>query len=127
MTLIKKLIVKIKTKSKNIFAKLYPPNWSEELFVLKKVKNTGLWTYIISDPKGEEIVGTFYENEFQKANQKQFRTEKIIKSKGDKLYVKWKGHSSSVTVGLIKMSSINEWIFSRTKIFSRSEIWIRFV
>ena len=127
MTLIKKLIVTIKIKSKNIFEKIYTPNWSEELFVLKKVKNTGLWTYIISDPKGEEIVGTFYENEFQKANQKQFRTEKIIKRKGDKLFVKWEGHSSSVTVGLIKMSSINEWIFSRTKIFSRSEIWIRFV
>ena len=44
---------------------------------------------------GEEIVGTFYENELQKTNQKEFRTEKVIKRKGDKLYVKWKGYDNS--------------------------------
>ena len=43
---------------------------------------------------GENIVGTFYENELQKAEQKEFRIEKIIKRKGDQLYVKWKGYSS---------------------------------
>ena len=48
--------------------------------------------YVISDHKGEEIFGTFYEKEFQKANQKKFRVEKIIKRKDDKLYVKWKGY-----------------------------------
>ena len=52
-------IVRI-SKYKNIFAKGYTPNWSEEVFVIKKVKNTVPWTYIISDLKGEEIVGTFY-------------------------------------------------------------------
>ena len=54
-------IVRI-SKYKNIFAKGYVPNWSEEVFVIKKVKNTVPWTYVISDLKGEEIVGTFYEN-----------------------------------------------------------------
>ena len=44
---------------------------------------------------GEEIVGTFYENELQKTNQKEFRTEKVIKRKGDKLYVKWEGYNNS--------------------------------
>ena len=44
---------------KNIFAKVYVPNWSEEVFVIKKVKNTVPWTYVINDPNGEEIVGTF--------------------------------------------------------------------
>ena len=53
-----------------------------------KVKNTVPWTYIISDLNGEEIDGTFYEKEFQKTNQTEFRVEKIIKRKGDKLYVK---------------------------------------
>ena len=40
-----------------------------------------LWTYVFSDLKGEEIVEIFYEKEFQKANQKQFRVEKVIKRK----------------------------------------------
>ena len=53
------------------------------------------YTYIINDLNGEEIVGTFYENELQKANQKEFRIINVIKRKGDKLYVKWKGHNNS--------------------------------
>ena len=57
-------IVRI-SKYKNIFAKGYVPNWSEEAFVIRKVKNTVSWTYVISDLKGEEIVGTFYEKELQ--------------------------------------------------------------
>ena len=51
-------IVRI-SKYKNIFAKGYVPNWSEEVFVIKKVKITVPWTYVISDLKGEEIGGTF--------------------------------------------------------------------
>ena len=51
------------TKYKNIFAKGYVSNWSEEVFVIKNVKNTVPWTYVISDLKTEEIVGTFYEKE----------------------------------------------------------------
>ena len=53
------------------------------------------WTQIISDLNGEEIVGSFYEKELQKANQKKFRIEKVIKRKGNKLYVKWKGYNNS--------------------------------
>ena len=48
------------------------PNWSEEIFVIKKVKNTVPWTYVISDLNGEEIAWTFYENELQKTNQIEF-------------------------------------------------------
>ena len=44
---------------------------------------------------GEEITRTFYEKEFQKTNQEKFRMEKVIKRKGDKLYVKWKGYDHS--------------------------------
>ena len=83
------------SKYKNIFAKGYTPNWSEEVFVIKKVKNTVPWTYVINDLNGEEIIGTFYEKELQKTNQKEFRIEKILKKKGDKLYVKWKGYDNS--------------------------------
>ena len=83
------------SKYKNIFAKGYTPNWSEEVSVIKKVKNAVLWTYVISDLNGEEIIGTFYEKELQKTNQQEFRIEKVIKRKGDKLYIKWKGYDNS--------------------------------
>ena len=83
------------SKFKNIFAKGYTPNWSEEVFLIKKVKNTVPWTYVINDLNGEENIETFYEKELQKTNQKEFRIEKVIKRKGDKLYVKWKGYDNS--------------------------------
>ena len=83
------------SKYKNIFAKGYMPNWSEEIFVIKKIKNTVPWTYVINDLNGEEIIGTFYENELQGANQQEFKIEKVTKKKGDKLYVKWKGYHNS--------------------------------
>ena len=47
------------SKYKNIFAKGYVPNWSEEVFEIISVKNTVPWTYVISDLKGEEIDGAF--------------------------------------------------------------------
>ena len=76
------------SKYKNIFDKGYIPNWSEEVFVVSKIKNAVPWTYVINDLNGEEIIGTFYEKELQKTNQQEFRIEKVIKRKGDKLYVK---------------------------------------
>ena len=54
------------SKYKNIFAKGYTPNWSKEVFVIEKVKNTVPWTYVINDLIGEEIIGTFYEKELQR-------------------------------------------------------------
>ena len=47
------------SKHKNVLIKGYVPNWSEEVFVIKKVKNAVPWTYIISDFNWEEIAGTF--------------------------------------------------------------------
>ena len=67
------------SKYKNIFAKRYTPNWSEGIFVIKKVKNTVPCTYVINDLNGEEIIGTFYEKELQKTNQQECRLEKVIK------------------------------------------------
>ena len=83
------------SKYKNIFAKGYMPNWSEELFVIKKVKNTVPWIYVIIDVDGEEIIGSFYEKELQKTNQEEFRIENVAKRKGNKIYVKWKGYNNS--------------------------------
>ena len=83
------------SKYKNLFAKGYTRNWSEEIFVIKEMKNTVSWTYVINDLNGEETIGTLYEKELQKTNQEEFRIEKVIKKKGDRLYVKWKGYDSS--------------------------------
>ena len=83
------------SKYKNIFAKRYMPNWSEEVFIIKKIKIAIPWTYVINDLNGEEIIGAFYEKELQKTNQEEFRIEKVIRRKGDKLYVKWKGYDNS--------------------------------
>ena len=44
----------------------YDLNWSKEIFIIKKVKNTVQWQHVISDLNGEEIVRTFYEKELQK-------------------------------------------------------------
>ena len=57
------------SKYKNIFTKGYTPNWSEEVFVFSKIKNTFPWTYVINDLDGEEIIETYYEKELQKTNQ----------------------------------------------------------
>ena len=78
------------SKYKNIFAKGYTSNWSEEVFVIRKAKNTVPWTYVINDLNGDEIIGTFYAKKLQKTNQQEFRIEKVINKKGDKLHVKWK-------------------------------------
>ena len=91
------------SKYKNIFAKGYTPNWSEEVFVIKKVKNTVPWTYVINDLNSEKVIETFYEKELQKTNRKEFRIEKRIKRKGQKLYVKWKRYDNS----------FNNWIDKR--------------
>ena len=94
------------SKYKNIFAKGYMPNWSEAIFVIKKVRNTVPWTYIINDLNGEEIFGTFYEKELQGTNQQEYRIERVIKKKGDKLYVKWKSYNNSFNSWIDKKSTI---------------------
>ena len=76
------------SKYKNSFVKGHTANWSKEVFIIKKVKNTVSWAYVINDLNGEKIVETFLEKELKKTNQKEFRIEKVIKKKCNKLYVK---------------------------------------
>ena len=83
------------SKYKNIFVKGYTKNWSESVFVIKKVKNAVPWTYVIYDLNGQNIIGTFYVKELQKTNHQKCKIEKVIKRKGKKLYAKWKGYDSS--------------------------------
>ena len=88
------------SKYKNIFAKGYTPNWSEEIFIINKINNTVLWTYVISDMNSEDITGSFNEKELQSTNRQKYRIEKLIKRKDNKLYVKWKEY----------YDSFNSWI-----------------
>ena len=83
------------SKYKNIFAKGYAKNWSQEVFVVSKIKNTVPCTYAISDLNSEDITGSFYEKELQETTQEKFRIKKVIKRKGDKLCFKWKGYDNS--------------------------------
>ena len=82
------------SKYKNIFVKGICLIGVKKYLLLKKLK-TIPWTYVINDLSVEEIIGTFYEKELQKTNQEGFRIEKVIRRKGDKLYVKWKGYDNS--------------------------------
>ena len=65
------------------------------VFLVKKFKNTVPWTYVINDLNGEDIIARFYEKELQRTNQKEFRIKKVLRKKGGKLYVKWKGYDNS--------------------------------
>ena len=96
------------SKYKYIFTKGYTPNWSEKIFAIKKIKRAVPWTYVTSDLNGDEIIGTFYEKELLKTNQQEFRIKKVIKKKGDKLYLKLKGYDSS----------FNSWIDKNDLAFS---------
>ena len=91
------------SKYKNIFAKGSMPDWSEEIFIIKKIKNAVPWTYVLNELNSKEIIGTFYKNELQATNQQKFRVGEVIKRKGDKLYVKWKGFDNS----------FNSWIYKK--------------
>ena len=86
--------VRISKYKRQVFDKGYTPNWTEELFIVDKINPTKPITYSIVDLMGEEIKGTFYEQELQKAKQQTFRIEKIIKRDNKKkmALVKWSGY-----------------------------------
>ena len=84
------------SKYKNIFAKGYAPNWSEEIFVIKKVKNTVPWTYVINDLNNEEIIGSFYEKKLQ------YLKEKVINC-----MLNGKDMTIHLLVGLIRKTLYN--------------------
>ena len=80
------------TKKKKTFEKGYTPRWTEEVFTVSRVQYTDPPTYKITDYNGEEIQGSFYEQELQKTTQEIFRIEKVIRRRGKKSLVKWLGY-----------------------------------
>ena len=84
--------VRISKYKRKTFDKGHTPNWTEEVFTIDKIQMTHPITYKIRDGNGEKIQGTFYGEELQKTEQKIYRIEKIIRKRGNKALVKWKGY-----------------------------------
>lgn len=80
------------SKYKGCFQKGYTPNWSTEIFIIRKVNNTKPTTYMIEDIRRQPILGCFYNEELQKTKHPTvYLIEKVIRKKGNKLFVKWLG------------------------------------
>lgn len=80
------------SKYKSVFDKGYTPNWTTEIFKVRKVQYTDPYTYLLEDEKGDDIEGGFYEHEIQSVKHPDaFLVEKFIRKKGDNVYVKWLG------------------------------------
>lgn len=91
------------SKYKSVFDKGYTPNWTSEIFKIRKVQHTVPYTYLLEDAEGTEILGGFYECEILKVLYPDlFLVEKIIRRKGNKVYVKWLGFDNSHNVWLDK-------------------------
>ena len=82
-------------KKKKVFEKGYTTRWTEEIFMIKEIRDTNPITYILEDLQGEEIKGSFYEPELQKTQQQIFRIEKVLEEENGKSFVKWKGYSDN--------------------------------
>ena len=82
-------------KYKNIFANVFALNYSEEVFVIKKVKKLCQGHMLLMIFMEKNFFERFTKKNCKKTNQKEFRIEKVIKRKDDKLCVKWKGHNNS--------------------------------
>lgn len=84
------------SKYKHVFSKGYTPNWTTEVFKIRKVQQTNPQTYLLIDSKGDIIQGSFYKEELQKVGDPNlYLVERIIKKDGDKVFVKWLGFDSS--------------------------------
>lgn len=91
------------SKHREAFSKGYTPNWSNEIFYVKKVKLTNPRTYILQDDGNVEIQGAFYEVELQKVKHPDvYLVEKILRRKGNKVYVKWLGFDKSHNQWILK-------------------------
>ena len=91
------------SKHREAFYKGYTPNWSTEIFQIRKVQLTNPTTYLLKDYKNDDIKGGFYEEEMQKVKHPNvFLVEKILRKKGNKVFVKWLGFDKSHNSWILK-------------------------
>ena len=105
-------IVRISLKRRELFDK--PTGnikWSEELFKIFKINKSNVISYQIKDMNDEMLKGIFYEKELQlsKHNTGEYIIEKILKTKGNQIYVKWRGYNSSFNSWIDK-NSVTKYI-----------------
>lgn len=83
-------------KYNHIFEEGYTPNWTTEIFKIRKIQYTNPVTYLLSDFEGKDIQGSIYEEELQSAkNPNVYLVEKILRKKNNKVFVKWLGFDNS--------------------------------
>ena len=105
-------LVRISLKRRELFDK--PTGnikWSEELFKIYKINKSNVISYQIKDMNDEIIKGIFYEKELQltKNNTGEYIIEKILKTKGNQMYVKWRGYSNNFNSWIDK-NSVTKYI-----------------
>lgn len=84
------------SKHRKLFDKGYTTNWTNEIFKIRKVNYTNPTTYLLEDNEGQQVLGGFYELELQRVKYPDFHlVEKVLKRKGNMIYVKWLGYPSS--------------------------------
>ena len=98
--------VRITKNKKFVFDKGYTQRWTEKVFKISKIQLTIPVTYKITDYNGQEIQGSFYEQEHQKMSQSTFRIEKVLKRRVDKSLEKWMGYPKS----------FNSWIDTKAMV-----------
>ena len=90
------------SKWKKTFEKGFTPNWTEEIYIVKEIIFTKPVTYKLKDLMEENVKGSFYEKELQKADQETYRIEEVLEKdeEAGEALVKWKGYPAK----------FNEWI-----------------
>jgi hypothetical protein len=84
------------SKSRGVFDKKYMPNWSTEIFTIKKILLTNPNTYLLQDYLKQDIKGCFYQQQLQKVKYPDvYLVEKILRRKNNKVFVKWLGFDST--------------------------------
>lgn len=84
------------SKYKKTFDKGYLPNWTNEVFEIERVQPTIPVTYLLKDGRGESLKGGFYAQELSKTRYGDvFLVEKVLRKKGDRLFVRWLGYDKS--------------------------------
>ncbi|XP_071629504.1 uncharacterized protein [Temnothorax longispinosus] len=74
----------------------YTPNWTTEVFKIVKVQHTNPVTYLLEDYRGKSVAGAFYEYELHRATYPDvYLVEKVLRRRGDEVYVKWLGFDGS--------------------------------
>ena len=91
------------SKNREAFQKGYTPNWSNEVFQIREIKMTNPTTYLLKDEKRENILGGFYKEELQKVKHPDiYLVEKVLRRKGNKVYVKYLGLNKEHNAWILK-------------------------